>query len=148
VRAFANGLAGHYGIGISEHQLLKGTPTMAQRVQVLLVCDVHDDDTTPGTETISFSLDGTNYEIDVCDDHAAELRDAYAPYVGAGRRISGARTGGRRAAARPAAAVRPAAGSDRQRAGDIRAWAKAKGLAVNERGRIPATIVAEYQAAH
>ncbi|MDX6206301.1 MAG: hypothetical protein QOE76_2546 [Frankiales bacterium] len=121
---------------------------MAQRVQVLLVCDVHDDDTTPGTETISFSLDGTNYEIDVCDDHAAELRDAVAPYVGAGRRIGGARSGGRRVAARPAAAARPASGSDRQRAGDIRAWAKSQGLAVNERGRIPATIVAEYQAAH
>ncbi|MDX6255156.1 MAG: hypothetical protein QOJ11_1490 [Frankiales bacterium] len=122
---------------------------MAQRVQVLLVCDVHDDDTTPGTETISFSLDGTNYEIDVCDLHAAELRDAVAPYVGAGRRIGGARSGGRRAAAAPSRAVaRPAAGSDRQRAGDIRAWAKAQGLNVNERGRIPAAIVEQYQAAH
>ncbi|MDX6212451.1 MAG: hypothetical protein QOF82_1538 [Frankiales bacterium] len=122
---------------------------MAQRVQVLLVCDVHDDDATPGTETISFSLDGTNYEIDVCDEHAVDLREAVAPYVGAGRRISGARSGGRRAAVAPSRAVaRPAAGSDRQRAGDIRAWAKAQGLNVNERGRIPATIVEQYQAAH
>ena len=93
---------------------------MAQRVQVLLVCDVHDDDTTPGTETITFSLDGTSYEIDVCDDHAEELRDAVSPYVGAGRRIGGSRSARRssapsRAAARPAA--RSAAGSDRQRAG-------------------------------
>ncbi|BEP14341.1 Lsr2 family protein [Acidothermaceae bacterium B102] len=120
---------------------------MAQRVQVLLVCDVHDDDTTPGTETISFSLDGTSYEIDVCDDHAEELRDAVAPYVGAGRRIGGARSG-RRSSAPARAAARPAATSDRQRAGDIRAWAKSQGLNVNERGRIPATIVAQYEAAH
>jgi Lsr2 len=120
---------------------------MAQRVQVLLVCDVHDDDTTPGTETISFSLDGTSYEIDVCDEHAEELRDAVAPYVGAGRRIGGARS--RRSAAAPSRVVaRPAAGSDRQRAGDIRAWAKAAGLNVNERGRIPAAIVTQYEAAH
>jgi hypothetical protein len=120
---------------------------MAQRVQVLLVCDVHDDDTTPGTETISFSLDGTSYEIDVCDDHAEELRDAVAPYVGAGRRIGGARSG-RRSSTPSRAAARPAATSDRQRAGDIRAWAKAQGLNVNERGRIPATIVTQFEAAH
>jgi hypothetical protein len=119
---------------------------MAQRVQVLLVCDVHDDDTTPGTETISFSLDGTSYEIDVCDDHAEELRDAVAPYVGAGRRVGGGRSG-RRSAASGRSSVRPTAGSDRQRAGDIRAWAKAQGLNVNERGRIPATIVAQYESA-
>lgn len=120
---------------------------MAQRVQVLLVCDVHDDDTTPGTETISFSLDGTSYEIDVCDDHAEELRDAVAPYVGAGRRIGGARAG-RRSSTPSRAAARPAATSDRQRAGDIRAWAKSQGLNVNERGRIPAAIVSQYEAAH
>jgi hypothetical protein len=119
---------------------------MAQRVQVLLVCDVHDDDTTPGTETITFSLDGSSYEIDVCDDHAAELRDAVAPFVGAGRRVGGGR--GRRAAAPRATTARPAATSDRQRAGDIRAWAKDQGLNVNERGRIPASIVEQYEAAH
>src|SRR4051812_30703920 len=38
--------------------------SMAQRVQVILVCDLHDDE-TPGTETISFGLDGTPYEVDV-----------------------------------------------------------------------------------
>ena len=36
---------------------------MAQVFQVLLVCDVHEDD-TPGTETVSFGLDGTSYEMD------------------------------------------------------------------------------------
>ena len=118
---------------------------MAQRVQVLLVCDVHDDDTTPGTETISFSLDGTSYEIDVCDDHADELRDAVAPYVGAGRRVGGARGGRRPAAAgrgcRPGQRrLRPPAGRRHPGLG------QGQGLNVNERGRIPATIVAQYEA--
>ena len=121
---------------------------MAQRVQVLLVCDVHDDDATPGTETISFSLDGTSYEIDVCDDHGAELRDSVAPFIGAGRRVGGSRQGRRSSAASGRAAARPAAVSDRQRAGDIRAWARSQGLSVNERGRIPASIVEQYQSAH
>jgi hypothetical protein len=41
---------------------------------------------------------------------------------------------------------RSAAGRD-QTAG-IRAWAKDKGIQVNDRGRIPASVVKEYEAAH
>ena len=82
---------------------------MAQRVQVLLVCDLHDDE-VEGAETVAFGLDGSSYEIDVCEDHAAELRDAFAPYVGAARRRRPrAGRGPRRAAAGQQA------GSGRQR---------------------------------
>jgi hypothetical protein len=42
-------------------------------------------------------------------------------------------------------AARTAAG--RQRSGDIRAWAKEHGIAVRDRGRIPASVVERYQAA-
>ncbi len=37
--------------------------------------------------------------------------------------------------------------ASRQRSGDIRAWAKEHGLAVSERGRIPASVVEQYHAA-
>ena len=37
--------------------------------------------------------------------------------------------------------------ANRQRSGDIRAWAKEHGLAVSERGRIPASVVEQYQTA-
>ena len=37
--------------------------------------------------------------------------------------------------------------SSRERSGDIRAWAKDQGIAVSERGRIPASVVEQYQAA-
>ena len=116
---------------------------MAQKVQVMLVCDLHADE-VEGAETIAFGLDGSSYEIDVCDDHAAELRDAFAPYVGAARRAgrgpaaSAQRRGGRRAAA----------GSDKQRVSDIREWARANGHQVSERGRISSTVLAAYEAAH
>jgi hypothetical protein len=121
---------------------------MAQRVQILLVCDVHDDDITPGTETIPFALDGTSYEIDVCDEHGAELRDVLAAFVAAARRTGG--RSARRAASTGRSTPRAAAGSAsaRQQAGDIRAWARSQGLNVNERGRIPASIVEQYHAAH
>ncbi|HWC36085.1 MAG TPA: Lsr2 family protein [Mycobacteriales bacterium] len=109
---------------------------MAQRVQVLLVCDLHDDD-TEGTETVHFSLAGASYEIDVCADHGAALRDAFAPYIGAARRAGrGGGAPGRRR--RVATGVDPAA---------VRAWAKSQGLKVNERGRIPADIVERFTAA-
>jgi hypothetical protein len=119
---------------------------MAQKVQVLLVCDLHDGD-VEGTETIAFGLDGSAYEIDVCQDHGAQLRDAFAPFVGAARRAGrtavapaqrrGGRSGGRSAAA-----------GDKQRVSEIREWARANGHQVSERGRISSTVLAAYDAAH
>jgi hypothetical protein len=39
------------------------------------------------------------------------------------------------------------AAASRKRSGEIRAWAKDHGIAVSERGRIPAGVVKQYQAA-
>jgi hypothetical protein len=44
--------------------------------------------------------------------------------------------------------VIPSCGSaSRHRSADIRAWAKDRGIAVSERGRIPASVTEQYQAA-
>ena len=113
---------------------------MAQKVQVLLVCDLHDDE-VEGTETVSFGLDGATYEIDVCDAHASELRDTFAPYVGAARRAGRAPAAARRSRA-------TAKAGSNQRVAEIREWARKNGHQVSERGRLSATLVAAYQAAH
>jgi uncharacterized membrane protein YgcG len=121
---------------------------MAQRVQVLLVCDLHDDD-TPGTETVAFAIDGSAYEIDVCDKHGRELRDSFAPYVGSARRGGSsrpARGGGRSGGSSGGRGSR--GGGDRQRTAEIRRWAREQGRQVPDRGRLPASIVEEYEAAH
>jgi hypothetical protein len=112
---------------------------MAQRLQVLLVCDLHDDDTA-GTETVSFAVDGTTYEIDTCDAHGAALREAFAPYVAAGRRAGRGAAAGRRrrGASRSAGGVDPAA---------VRAWARSNSVRVSERGRISADVLERYAAA-
>src|SRR3954466_11112390 len=74
------------GAGIlAVHSEFKEKSNMAQRIQVLLVCDLHDDE-TPGTETVTFTLDGASYEIDLCEQHAAKMRERFAPYAGAGAR--------------------------------------------------------------
>jgi hypothetical protein len=119
---------------------------MAQKVQVLLVCDLHEDE-VEGSETIAFGLDGSSYEIDVCDDHAAELRDAFAPFVGAARRAGRTPTAPAQRRARSAGRT-SAGGGDKQRVADIRAWARANGHQVSERGRISSTVLAAYEAAH
>ncbi|GAB3443698.1 Lsr2 family protein [Streptomonospora sediminis] len=110
---------------------------MAQKVQVLLVDDL---DGGEAEETVSFGVDGTSYEIDLSVDNATKLREAVAPYVEAARKAP-SKTGGGRGKRQQRSAP------SRERSAEIRAWAKAAGKQVNERGRIPAAIVAEYEAA-
>lgn len=116
---------------------------MAQRVQVLLVCDLHEEE-VEGVETVAFGLDGSSYEIDVCDDHAAELREDFAAYVGAARRAGRAPA----ASAQRRAGRGSSASGDRQRVQQIREWARANGHQVSERGRLSSAVVAAYEAAH
>jgi hypothetical protein len=54
---------------------------MAQKVKVTVVCDLPHDGEVEGTETVSFSFDGTAYEVDVCSPHAKELREKFGPYT-------------------------------------------------------------------
>ncbi|MGO8882137.1 MAG: histone-like nucleoid-structuring protein Lsr2 [Streptosporangiaceae bacterium] len=111
---------------------------MAQRTVVTVVCDLPHDGEVEGKETVSFSIDGTAFEIDLCTAHAKELHDKVGAYADHARRASGA--GGRRRKART--------GPGRERSSEIRAWARDRGHKVSERGRIPASIIREYEAAH
>ena len=107
---------------------------MAQRVQVMVVCDLHDDE-TPATETVRFSFDGAPYEIDLCEAHVARFRDVLATYVGAARRAAGRGSRGR---SRPG----------RLRPNEVREWARKQGIEVSKRGRIPSHVIEQYDAAH
>ncbi|WP_427117030.1 histone-like nucleoid-structuring protein Lsr2 [Pseudarthrobacter scleromae] len=97
-----------------------------------------DLDGSEASETVSFALDGTEYEIDLNNDHANELREALARFTNAGRKVSGrGRPTGRKSASH--------GGPD---AKAVRLWAVEQGLQVNTRGRIQADIVEKYEAAH
>ena len=61
--------------------------TVAQKIQTLFIDDL---DGSAAEGTVRFGLDGTEYEIDLNEEHARELRDALARYVGAARRANGA----------------------------------------------------------
>src|SRR5438477_10107647 len=57
---------------------------MARTVQVQLLDDI---DGSQADETLSFALDGTNYEIDLNAKHAEKLRGSLAKFVSNSRRI-------------------------------------------------------------
>ncbi len=117
---------------------------MAQKVQVMLVCDLHDEE-VEGFETVAFGLDGTGYEIDVCEEHGTELRDDFATYVGAARKAGRASGNSPRRAPRAAGKT---ASSGSERVQEIREWARTNGHQVSERGRLSAAVTEAYDAAH
>ena len=103
---------------------------------------IDDLDGSEATETVTFGLDGTTYEIDLNKKNAAALRKVLEPYRKAAR--TGHSTGGRRKAA-PAATGRKS-----QRDYDIvqlREWAGSNGVELPARGRIPQAVVDQYKAA-
>jgi hypothetical protein len=108
---------------------------MAQSVQIIL-----EDDLEGGAadETVQFSLDGKDYEIDLATANAEKLREALRPYATAGRKAG--RTQARSTGAR-------ASKSDPDTA-KIRAWAKENGHPVSDRGRIHQSVKDAYYAAH
>ena len=118
---------------------------MARKVQVILSDDL--DENLSADETVSFSLDGTSYEIDLADKNAKEMRDVFSRYVSAARKVGrGSRTSG---GGSGSGRGRSTGGRmDREQAGAIRDWARKNGHAVSDRGRIPASVVDAYEAAH
>jgi hypothetical protein len=109
---------------------------VAQKIQTLFIDDL---DGSEADSTVRFGLDGTDYEIDLNAEHARALRDALARYVQAARRAGGG-------------ARRPARGARRASAGsvdntEVRAWARAQGIDVKDRGRVPSEVVARFKAA-
>ncbi len=110
---------------------------MAQKVNIILVDDL---DGSEATETVSFGLDGSSYEIDLNDHNAAALREALSGYVGHARKATGGARRGRRTGA--------AAASSSSHTKDVREWAKSQGMDVSERGRISADVQQAYDAAH
>ena len=104
---------------------------MATKITVALEDDL---DGSPASETVRFGLGNAQYEIDLNKKNARAFRKKLRPFV------EHARKAGPRQRHGPARTA-----SSRQRSADIRAWAKAKGLAVGDRGRIPVAYAAKGQ---
>jgi nucleoid-associated protein Lsr2 len=106
---------------------------MAQNITVALEDDL---DGGPADETIRFGIGGTEYEIDLSKKNATAFRRKLAPFIEHARKAG---KGQRRRPGRTAAS--------RERSGGIRAWAQDQGIVVSARGRIPASVVEQHEAA-
>ena len=106
---------------------------MAQKIQTLFIDDIDGGD---AEGTVRFGLDGTEFEIDLNARHSTELRQALQMYILHARKVGGT-------------ASRRGRGNRRSSPDTARAreWARENGYEIKERGRIPADIVAKYEAA-
>jgi hypothetical protein len=112
---------------------------VAQRTILELVDDL---DGGKADETVTFALDGVEFEIDLSADNAARLRDVLAEFVGHARRVGGRK---QRGAATPKANGNGNGKPDTQA---VREWARSQGEQVAERGRVPQALVMRFQEAH
>ncbi|KGM13850.1 histone-like nucleoid-structuring protein Lsr2 [Cellulomonas bogoriensis] len=107
---------------------------MAQTTRVIITDDL---DGTEGARTYAFSWQGTGYEVDLTDENRDEFLRVLQPYISAGRKTGSTR---RRATTSGAGGSSDSA--------KVRAWAKANGHKITDRGRIPEHIQQAYDAAH
>lgn len=118
---------------------------MAQKVLVQLLDDLDGTPTEDG-QTVSFALDGVTYEIDLKPANADKLREVLAVFVGSARRVGGR---SKRGTAAAPGARRPAADArSKEQTRAIREWARQNGHDLADRGRIPAGVIQEFEAAH
>lgn len=109
---------------------------MAQNIQIVYVSDLSgkdiEDDAQP---TTTFGWNGSNYEIDLTAAEAEKFNKVIAPYLSAGRKITGGKTG-----------KKAKTSTNGPAAAEVRSWAKGQGIEVTERGRVPQSVYDQYHA--
>jgi hypothetical protein len=111
---------------------------MALRTRVV-TCD--DLDGSEGASRVTFAYDGTSYEIDLREEHRAQLDAVLAKYIAAARRTGPALI-------RPDRRIRPHPADRRRELQIIRAWARQQGLPISDHGRVPVAVQRAYNAVH
>jgi hypothetical protein len=84
---------------------------------------VDDLDGSPGARPRTFALGSAEYHLDLTEEHWAKFLETLEPYI-------------------QVATMTPR--RDRQQLQDVRAWARANGYEVGERGRLPMPIMRAY----
>jgi hypothetical protein len=114
---------------------------MAQKTIVQLFDDL-DGSSGEDITTVSFALDGVEYEIDLGEANASRLRDALEEFISAGRRIGGRAKRGSSPRSNGQGAPR-----SKEDTKAIREWARQNSHDISERGRIPAAVIEAYESA-
>ncbi|MGU3436208.1 histone-like nucleoid-structuring protein Lsr2 [Actinomycetes bacterium M1A6_2h] len=118
---------------------------MAKQVYVELVDDIDGSPIKMGRgETISFAVDGNEFEIDLGAKNAKEFRKQLEYWTEHATRVGGKT----RKASAPSGAPKSGPGRDRLQTKAIRDWANQNGFTVSERGRIPREVEEAYNSAN
>lgn len=99
------------------------------------ICDIGENEHN-AERTTRFTVDGAHYEIDLCGAHGGEFTDALHRYTDVARRPSNGHGPKRKP------------NTDRERVATVRTWARSQGITIADRGRVPAQVVAAYNAGH
>src|SRR4051812_35814866 len=111
---------------------------MAQRLML-----IDDLDESEGAETITYTVNGQDYEIDLSEENAQQFYDVLGPYIEKSRRVQ------RQTAPAPRRdGRRRSGGSGRDDLPQVREWAQANGFDVSARGRIKKEVIDAYDEAH
>ena len=105
---------------------------MATKTEVRLIDDL--DGESPASETVSFGIGSTAYEIDLSEGNAKELRAAFERYVSAARKVGKSR----RTMTRTESPIDSAA---------VRRWCEANNVPVNTGGRLSKQSIEAFRAA-
>lgn len=113
---------------------------MATKTEVHLYDDINGERIEEGQgETLKFSFDGRSYSIDLTEANAKAFREAIKPYLDAAQPAT---------ASSPRATRSTGSKQDKGYMKSVRAWAQLNGVEVNARGRVPADVIAQYEAAN
>jgi hypothetical protein len=116
----------------------EGGYQVAQKLTVTFACDYDSKEIPDGEHMLrAFSLDGRDYEIDLCERHSQKFDEVVQRFADKARKVTGR-------AGKPKRRTT----AHRQRSAEVRAWAKRSGMDVSDRGRIPAGVIAKYEANH
>ena len=110
---------------------------MAKKTETIVTL-TDDLDGATADRTVTFSYEGTSYEIDLSKRNATAFDKAMASYIGAARKVRPAR-------GRTSAGSRAKGRTD---LAQVREWAQSNGYEVSARGRIAQSIQDAYDAAH
>ena len=106
---------------------------MAKRISTVLIDDLTGAELGEGAATVSFALEGIGYEIDLAPASAADLREALAPFILAGRKLG-------RASHKTASMSAPAGEQSA-----ARTWLLEQGVDVPSRGRLSTALLERYR---
>jgi hypothetical protein len=114
---------------------------VARKVVVELVDDIDGTVFGEDGESITFSVNGVDYEVDLKGKHASEFHKQIGFFIEHATRVGGRTRRSDRLAVSDAP-VRRGNGKE------IRAWAAEQGYEISSRGRIPAEVEQAFQDAH